>query len=254
MNMVDSGLLDAIAARREGRNEDALRRLIAWFDQGGNDSGSGRQFGIAMFEWGRLLEVHDPARAALVSMRDEQVRRLLGGDEHFGAGNEVGSTSRFQVIVEMNGTLDDGRATYTTFVQWEAAYPAKAHRRAFLALPAIVEAGDYVLAERFLRDPLERLGELNRLACEFPLLPPAGDAPRLGAELSNFIKDVILLAAVMEGRGRTEDAASLRRAALAGIASDRLRELAQRELDLPGTIIREIVAHQMAQDGSRDAG
>jgi hypothetical protein len=251
MEDMDSVVKDAVTARQEGRNDVALRLLVGLFDQVGNGAprSSGHHF-ITMFEWSQLAEKYYPAYEALVSARDEQVRRLLDGDEIFGARGDARPHSRFQVIVNMNETLKDSRATYELFVQMVSFLPTLARREAFMALPAIVEAGDFSLAERYLADPLERLEELNRLARDLPLFPPLGAAPRLAAELSNFMKDVVLRAAVLRGLGRETEAESLRNVALAGIASDDMRALGNREIAVPGTIIREITSYRMSLDAA----
>ena len=109
-------------------------------------------------------------------------------------------------------------------------------------------------AERHLpRDPMERLNELNALALNLPLFPPHRSAPRLTAELSNFVKDVRLCADTWEGLGRHAEAHALRAAALAGLAQDEMRTLAMRELAEPGAITSAITAHQMAQDEAAGA-
>lgn len=118
----------------------------------------------------------------------------------------------------MNETLADAHATYALFLQLLAQRPERARREAFLALPAIVAAGDFALAQQYLSDPLERLAGLNQLASQLPLFPPAGMAPRLAAELMNFVRDVVLKTAVLQDQGRAAEAESLRNAALAGIA------------------------------------
>jgi hypothetical protein len=247
MDEMDSFAKDAVMARHEGRDDDALRLLKGLFDEVSN--GAPRFFGqyfITMLEWSQQAEKYHPAYEALVSARDEQVRRLLSGDEILGAGGDARPHSRFQVIVDMNNTLKDSRATYTLFVQLVSFLPTLARREAFMALPAIVEAGDFALAERYLTDPLERLEELNRMAGDFPLFPPLGAAPRLAAELSNFMKDVVLRAAVLQGLGRETEGESLRKAALAGLESEDMRALGIREIAVPGTIINEITSHQMS--------
>src|SRR5437763_12306752 len=67
--------------------------------------------------------------------------------------------TRFHLVVDMNEMQDDGHATWALFVRLEALAPEQARREAFLALPAIVAAGDFERAERYLpRAPLDRLG------------------------------------------------------------------------------------------------
>jgi hypothetical protein len=234
-------------ARREGRNDDALRLLLALFEQADEGHPSERaQHFMTMFEWSQLSEVHAPAYAALVATRDAQTRRLLDGEDVFGADDEARPSSRFRVIVEMNRTLKDSRATYELFVQLLAVLPKRACREAFTALPSIVEAGDFALAERHLPDPLARLDELNDMARALPLLAPLRAAPRLAAELSSFMEQVRLRAAVLRGLGRAAEAASLCDTALTGFTSEDMRALARRELAVPGTVLDEVVAHQMA--------
>ena len=234
-------LQDAVTARREGRSDDALRLMAELFDQMTKGvPGTNELLFITLFEWSQLAEAYHPAYEALASARDEQVRRLLDGDDIFGASDVAWPRSRFRVIINMNETLKDSRATYELFIQLLSLQPALAHREARLALPAIVEAGNFALAERYLADPLARLKELNQLANELPLFPPPRAAPRLAAELTIFVRDVNLLAAVHEGLGKDSEAKSLRGAALSGIASDDMRALGQRELAAPGTITREI--------------
>ncbi len=244
---LDSMLANAGLAHEEGRLEEALEILEALFER--IDSGAlqlaGNHFGT-MFEWRLLAEEFLPAREALRRTRDEQVRRLRDGQVHFGEPDAGPPRSRFHVIVEMNDILEDGRSTYELFVHLTASFPALAAKAAFLALPAVVAAGDFVLAERFLRDPLARLDDLNRNARDLPLYPSLNEAPRMAAELSNFMKDVILHDVVFRGLGRASEADSLRDAALAGLATDQMRELAEREIAAPGSIIREIASRRIA--------
>lgn len=148
----------------------------------------------------------------------------------------------------MNEKLADARATHALFVELEARQPELAQRYAWQALPAIVESGDFALADRYRGGPLALLDQVNVHALTMPLIPPPGKAPRLSADLSNLVKDARLGAAVLHGLGREAEAIALRKALLAGLTSDALRVMAQRELDDPGTIIRELVACQMAQE------
>ena len=240
---------EAISARHEGRYAEALRILQTLFER--IDSGAlprtPAHF-ITMFEWGLLVEQYLPAHEALARERDEQVRRLREGERIFGDRHEPWPWSRFHAIVEMNEILKDHRSTYEVFVQLKASLPALARQEAFLALPAIVEIGDFALAEAYLGNPLRHLDQLNRLAIDLPLYPPRGAAPRLVAELSNFMKEVILLMAVLRGQGRENEAELLTNSALTGLATDDMRELSFREIAAPGTIIREITSRQFGDE------
>lgn len=246
--------MDAMIARQEGRYDDALRLLKAELDKIVRSPVNSRAaYFMTIVEWSVLAEDYLPAREALAVARDEQVRLLLAGEAIFGDPSDVMPQSRFHVIVEMNDILKDSLSTYDLFIQLISLLPALARRESFLALPAIVDSGDFALAERYLGDPLERLDELNDLAAHFTLFPPPGESPRLSAELSNFMKDVLLKVAILEGTGRVHDAERLRDDALAGIAQEEIRALCIREIAAPGTINREMTDHRCAQEAPAKA-
>lgn len=247
MTGTDAATEHLMKAREEGRFDEALRLLedtLRNADEGMPKPGPS-QF-IAMFTWGQLLEHYPPARTALVALRDDYARRLLAGDDGFPSVNPYLRPSRFRVIVDMNEMLGDTHASYTLFVAMLARLPDLARRYAHAALPAIVAAGDFTLAERYLRNPLEELDELNRQAASLPSIAPPRAALRLETEVLIFVRDVRLHAQTLDGLGRGAEAAALREAAMTGIALDAVRALARRELADPGTIIREQTARQMA--------
>jgi hypothetical protein len=206
---------------------------------------------LVMLEWAFLATEYPPARTALEEARDEQVGRLLAGDMTVGPDGDKHPAflhgSRFALIAEMNRILGDARSTYEVFVRLDAMRPDLARRHAFLALPAVVAACDFALADRYRGEPLAHLDALHATAAAYSLFPPPGQAPRLAAELTLLVNDVRIASAVLRGRGRATDALALRAHLLAGLPSGPVRGLAQRELDEEGTIMRELVAHQMAQ-------
>lgn len=247
----DPAVREAIRAREEGRFEDALRHVLAAFARAVSEKIDARvTVFIPMLEWRFLLECHPPARAALVQARDAQVQTLLAGEATYGVAYSQYSPapSRFRLIVTMNEALGDARSTHDVFVQLEAIMPERARREAFLALPAIVDSGDFVLGARYMGDPLDLLPQLNEHARSYPMFPPGRSAPRLAADLSNFAKDLRLRAAIVRGLGREDEAQALLDAALAGLPNDELRDWTGRDLAAPGAIIRALSQHQVAQD------
>ncbi|QJE02392.1 hypothetical protein HH212_22160 [Massilia forsythiae] len=240
--------------RDAGRHAEALALLQHLFDEVEDGIVPARSgLFIPMLEWRFLGEVHAPAQAALREQRDRQVARLLAGDQYVGAGVQAPESlwhvGRFSLIVDMNAILGDPGATRDLFLQLDAAQPALARRYAWQALPDIVAAGDFALAERYRKNPLELLNQVNAAARRYPLFPQERQAPRLAAELSNLTRDVGIGIAVLRGTGREQEADSLRTALLAGLESGELRALAQRELEEQGTIQGEIARHRMAQEG-----
>jgi RimJ/RimL family protein N-acetyltransferase len=242
---------EAIRAREEGRYEDALRHVLAAFARV-DSTDRERHIGdfIPMLEWRFLAEEYAPARAALLEARDAQVVRLLAGELTYGlARNEwLGPPSRFSLIADMNETLRDARSTSEVFARLDALNPGQARRDAFVALPAVVESGDFTLAERYMPDPMASLPHLNETAQSWPLFPPMGKAPRLAADLSNFARELRLRAAILRGLGRGAEADTLLAAALAGLANDELRAWARRDMRTPGIIHRTMGEQRMEQE------
>jgi ribosomal protein S18 acetylase RimI-like enzyme len=242
----DPALERAMLAQREGRYDDALSLLLDVFARGDET-----HF-ITMVAWRGLIALYAPAREAMVRERDAQTSRLLAGDATFGKERDDQPGNRFKVIIDFNEALNDSRATYDLFRQLLNNQPTLAARHTWRVLPAIVEAEDYALAERYISDPLPRLAELNRLAQTLPLMPAGGEPPRLAAELSNFARELSLCTAVWRGLGRGNEADTLRNAAIAGLANDEMRALALRELAERGAITREIASTAIHREALRN--
>lgn len=244
---------------KEGRYDELLACLEQLYAEAEAAPAPSRSdYFMTMFQWSMLIEAYPPAASALAVARDEQVRRLLAGEPYTGTApwtNERGRmferVERIALIIEMNETLNDARATHVLFQQLEGQQPELARQYAWRVLPAVVEVGDFALADRLRGDPLELLEPVRQTAREWPLFPPAGKAPRLSAELMNLTREAGLGIATLRGLGRTEEADGLRTALLAGLEGE-LRAMAERELEEPGHINRSIVAHQMAlEDAAR---
>lgn len=249
---MDQTLTAARDAGAAGRHDEALRLLVALFEAVRDDPPRFNEVEfMLMLEWKMLLQEHAPARAALARLRDERARHLLAsadGPLDFKARRRGG----FALIADMNDILGDSAATHALFVRMREAMPQRAQQEAGMALPAIVAAGDFALAEGYLHDPLARLDELNALAEKWPLFPEGRAAPRLAAELANHIESLRQNCAVLEGTGRADHARALREAALDGIASAEMRAWGRRELAQAGAILGEIGAridshHQIGQ-------
>ena len=250
---IDNRLTRMSALRREGRHAEALPLLQQLFADAGQAMKPARSSHfIIMLEWKFLADAYAPARAALQAERDGQIRLLLAGEHAFGRHDsgrpQAGDMSRFSLIVEMNDTLGEARSTADLFAQLDSSAPELARQYAWQALPAIVDAGNFALADRYRRAPLEHLETVNALAASQPLFPAPGMAPRLATELMNLVKDVRIAAAVLRGRGQATEADALYAALLAGLADDAMRALALRELDAPGSITADIVKRQMEQE------
>ncbi len=239
----------------EGRYGELLAFLQQRYAQAEAAPEPGRNdYFMTLFEWSQLIEKYPPAAAALVQARDEQVRRLLAGAPWTGTAAASGDDARIwerveriSLIIDMNETLQAPHATHSMFLQLEAQQPELARRYGWRVLPAVVAVGDFTLAERLRGDPLELLETVRQTAAEWPLFPPQGTAPRLGAELTNLTSAVRLGIATLRGLGHAAQADALHAALLAELDGE-LRAMAERELQEPGYITQSMVTHQMALD------
>jgi len=244
----DSTLKDASTAIQEGRFEEAFPLVSSVFGEiASGEPQAAPLYPVTMYLWKQLVGVYPPARETLAIVRAYHADLLLSGATEFCAGGNTARIPRFQLLVEIDQILNNRRGTHALFKQLMVASPHQASLEAYLALPAILEVGDYVLADRYLGDPLVRLEELNGMSVLYPLFPPAGKPPRLAAELANFIKDVLMRAAVLRGLGRPAEADAVLKKVRNGIVAREMRELAERELAAPGTIIEELAARQDRQ-------
>lgn len=256
MTMQEPAHAQARSMREQGNYSEALAllpQLLA--DAEAATSSSQVHLFFVMFEWQLLAEDYPPALPALAEARDVQVSKLMKGDLLVGRADSDGRDdhgtlcrSRFSLIAQMNKLLADTAATHALFAQLDATAPGLARQYAGIALPAVVEAGDFALADRYLGYPLAGLALVNATAATMPLFPPDGQAPRLGAELMNLATDVRLGIAIRRGQGREPEATAWREALLSGLATDELRRLAERELDEPGAINAALVDHRMASE------
>lgn len=262
MPAIDSRQTRLIALREAGQHAVSLLLLQQLFAEAEQSLAPGQpSYFMTMLEWRFLAEQYAPARAALRMERDGQICRLLAGEPYCGRqhGDEqqteqsepqFGRVSRFSLIVDMNETLGDSHSTYALFARLDASDSDSelARQYAWQALPSIIEAGDFALAQRHQRAPLAHLDIVNALATTHTVFPARGKAPRLAAELMNLVKDVRIAIAVLRGQGHGSEADALRADLLGGLAQEELRTLAQRELDAEGSITRLLVERQMVQE------
>lgn len=234
----------ASTALDEGRYDEALVIVLSSFERIDRGEGVRPRLFFTMFLWTVLVERHPPAREAMVHARDVQLQRVLTGDDQLAPADERPAQSRADLVIDMNQTLGDLRSSYAMFIALREHQSALARRIASLAMPAILDAGDFVLAEQLAPDPMRQLAAINMNAEHLPLLPPGRQAPRLAAELWTFAQQTRERAQALRGLGRVTEADALRQAALQGLANDEMREMAKAELDEAGAINRILGEHQ----------
>lgn len=206
----------------EGRHEEALRELI-WFHEHALEeepSLYGVRNSYGLFYWMDLAQVYPPARAALEAQRDRHASALLDG----GGGRQA-----FGDLAAINERLDCAAHTYGVFCELLARDPDTAQACSSRAMEAIIAAGDFALAGRFLPDPervVRRASTLLNWDVANRRVRPFTIAPRIKAGIYNYADEVKQVLTVLEGCGRHEEA----------------RRIAQLATDLiPATTIRRAV-------------
>jgi hypothetical protein len=204
----------------EGRHEEALHEYIWFFERAceENRSLAALRLSGALADWVALAEVYPKARHALESIRDRKAQlllfRLLGWNA-------------FHDIVSINEYLGCTGQTYFLFKALAASDEKFAKRCADIALPSILQAGDYELAERFLGDPAQLVlfhsEILNRTStkgdqAKYP------DEPYLESHIDFYVQQIKQIEAVLEGRGRLDEARQLHDLAVQAVQEHAIRE------------------------------
>lgn len=217
------------ALAREGRHEEALREF-QWFHEHAlaeNPSLAGVRLSYALSRWAELGKAYPPARAALEAVRDRDTAVLLAGK---------GDRKLFMDIEAIYDTLGEKQRTHGLFVELEKIDPELAQSCASLALPAIITAGDYALAERLLPDPervLRRGAAILNADFSGRRRMRFMRAPYLATGINIYVDRVREVLTVLEGRGRMQEAARLRRLAADLIPATTIRRAVRAAL-LPG--------------------
>lgn len=220
---VHERLHSAQRAANQGRHEEALREYI-WFHHHALEtepSLRGVRLSFALAHWIALAAKYPPALAALQQVRDDKTNSLLNGEVDL---------DTFRDVEAINRDLQSVLATYALFAHIVAANPALAQQCARWAFPALVAAGDFALASRFLSEPetyVRLLAETfneDVLACE---VQPALMAPRWQAHVYNYARDIRLVLAVLTGAARLDESSQIRDLALVLVQATEVREMVE---------------------------
>lgn len=221
--------LAAGALAREGRHAEALREF-QWFHEHAlaeKPALAGVRLSYALGAWADLGKVYPPARAALEAVRDRDTAVLLAGK---------GDRKLFIDAEAIYEALGEEHRTHGLFVELERIDPELARSCAGVALPAIIAARDYALAERLLPDPehvLRRGAAILNADFSGRRRMRFMRAPYLATCINMYVDRVREVLTVLEGRGRTQEAARLRRLAADLIPATTIRRAVRAAL-LPG--------------------
>lgn len=140
----------------EGQYAEALDGLV-WFHHRALEYD--RHLGAVRLSYGLvfwldLARVYPPALDALLELRERKAQALVRGE---------GDVDLFHDLVAIDKVMEQPGATHACYVSLLEQQPGLAADCTGLALPAIVAAGDYALADRVRPDPETRLREMAAL-------------------------------------------------------------------------------------------
>jgi tetratricopeptide (TPR) repeat protein len=187
------------AARRlaaEGNYEQALEKHI-WFHNHALEvrpSYYGVRLSYALSDWIELGNKYPKALATLKAIRDEKTARLLTGEADRGLFHDVES---------INDHLKESRATVELFKKLDGAQPEFAASVYDIADEALIAAGEYGLAKKYLGDPMERFATAKQRfdeGMDYAKSSRSRDASRTAFE-HIFTEDIVRIITVLDKAG-----------------------------------------------------
>lgn len=145
-------------ARRDadaGRYEQALQKQI-WFHEHALETAPayyGVRLSFALEQWIELGKKYPKALDELKKIRDKDVRVLLSGK---------GDADLFMDVDAIDSSLNEQETTVTLFKQLDKTQPAFASSVSYRAQDALVKAGEYSLARKYLGDPQKQFASAQQ--------------------------------------------------------------------------------------------
>ncbi len=215
-------LMAAYLAAREGRHEEALDEYI-WFHENAlkmDPAFRGVRLSFALTYWLELGSQYPKAMDALTTIRDHKTQLLSEG---------VQDRDLFQDVVALNESLGRTSETHLLFKNLAMLHPEFATACARLAIPAILKAGDFELARRFLVDPqatIDRLSASFNEDIEFARDEQSEDTSKamFDAFVTNHSEHIAQVLTVLSETGDSRMAAVLREKAIQSVCDTSARD------------------------------
>jgi tetratricopeptide (TPR) repeat protein len=209
---------DAKRLAGEGDYEAALAKHVWFHDNALKVSRSyyGVRLSFALGYWVELGEKYPKALEKLKAIRDENTSRLLAGEANRNLFNDVES---------INQHLGEMAPTVELFKRLEAVNPKFASDVYDLADEALVQAGEYALAKKYLGDSRKRLAVAKRNfneGIEFAQTSKNGDASRQASE-QIYTDEVVRIITVLRETGDKTGAKNIQTEALKTLDNPAIR-------------------------------
>lgn len=219
-------LQTAHLAALDGKYEQALSEY-RWFHDHAlteNPSLYGVRLSFAVASWLELGQVYPPALAALHALVEHKTQTLKSG---------AGDRPLFHDVQAINQYLGQATNTAHLFQQLEAEQNELAQKCADLALDALVAAGQFELAGKYLPEPVQRISRMaQRLNEDIARITerPRSKSPRYRAYTVIFAQELQTTVSILQGAQRIPEAQACEAAALAALKPWYLRKAVERSL------------------------
>jgi tetratricopeptide (TPR) repeat protein len=217
-DQAESALDEARRLAAQGKFQEALEKHV-WFHDHALEvrpSYYGVRLSYALSDWVELGKKYPKALETLKGIRDKKTSRLLAGEA---------DRALFHDVESINDHLGESKATVDLFRKIEVARPGFAASVYDLADEALIAAGEYGLAKKYLGDPMTRLAKAKRRfdeGIQYAKMSRSGDASRQAFE-SIFTDDIVRIITVLDKTGDSDKAREIQSKALAVLESPAIR-------------------------------
>ena len=212
-------LMRGRAAAADRRFEEALRDYV-WFHEHALEhtpSLYGVRLSYALRDWMDLAEMYPEARTALEHVKQRKTAALKAG---------TGDHALFHDVVSINESLGAEPDTYGLFRAIERRSARFARSCVNVAINALVNAGDFKRAHKYSTPPEIALLRLSSmLNSRVPDRGGSGEQRRRSTDAFIYLycEDIRAMATVLDGVGRSDDAAAAREWGIALVDSKPIR-------------------------------
>lgn len=199
---------DAHSLAANGEFVAALKKHV-WFHENAlriRQSYYGVSLSFALAAWVKLGEKYPPALAEFRSIRNENTGRIISGTD---------DRNLFHDVVSINEYLGDADASVKLFKQLDSTRSEFASDVFSLADLALVGAGEYLLAKKYLRNGVEGFEQAERNFREGMDYAVTSKNPKISKEAEEgiFTKDVLRIITVLRESGEAEQAMEIKKRA-----------------------------------------
>ena len=210
-------------AADEGRHDEVLREYI-WFQHHALEtepSLRGVRLSFALNYWMELAAKYPPALVAIELIRDGKTDALLSG---------TGDLDTFRDVESINCYLNSVPRTHALFANIATTNPLLAQQCAREAFQALIAAGDFALAVRFLPESKNHIRLVAETLNEDVLAVDSAsesNAPILLAHVYHYVREVRQVLAILTGAGRVDESLHTRDLALVLVQANNVREIVE---------------------------